>query len=174
MLLNLRCAKPCWARMTRPPQPALAQRWKVSADGLAWHFTLRPGARFHDGSRATAAGGAKPAARPKAPALLSNAPIASITAEGDGEVLIRLSRPHNALAAQLAHYSTLVLAPAVWGQTARCSASSAPAPTALAKLVPPQQVETVAFDDYDRPHPPLPRRCAAWLHMAVTGPRRGR
>jgi peptide/nickel transport system substrate-binding protein len=36
-------------------EPALATRWTVSRDGLAWSFTLREGVRFHDGSPLAAA-----------------------------------------------------------------------------------------------------------------------
>ena len=35
------------------PRPALARRWRRSADGLVWHFELRPLARFHDGTPVT-------------------------------------------------------------------------------------------------------------------------
>lgn len=35
-------------------QPALAARWTVSRDGLAWTFTLRDGVRFSDGAPLTA------------------------------------------------------------------------------------------------------------------------
>ena len=176
MLLNLQvCETLLGADDTGRPQPALAQRWKVSADGLAWHFTLRPGARFHDGSRATAAVVVQSLQRAqKAPALLSNAPIASITAEGDGEVLIRLSRPHNALAAQLAHYSTLVLAPGSLGADGKVQRIIGTGPYRITKLVPPQQVETEAFDNYERPASPPPRRCAAWLTWPSHGLRPGR
>lgn len=40
-----------------PPQmqPWLATGHTASADGLTWDFTLRPGAKFHDGSEVTAA-----------------------------------------------------------------------------------------------------------------------
>ena len=170
MLLNLQvCETLLGADDTGRPQPALAQRWKVSADGLAWHFMLRPGARFHDGSRATAAVVVQSLQRAqKAPALLSNAPIASITAEGDGEVLIRLSRPHNALAAQLAHYSTLVLAPESYGADGKVQRIIGTGPYRISKLVPPQQVETVAFDDYDRPASTPAPAVRSVAYMAVT------
>jgi len=35
-------------------QPALAERWEVSSDGLQWDFFLRPGVYFHDGHELTA------------------------------------------------------------------------------------------------------------------------
>src|ERR671930_2751628 len=35
--------------------PELAQRWEISPDGLAYTFTLRPNAKWHDGRPATSA-----------------------------------------------------------------------------------------------------------------------
>ncbi len=157
MLLNLQvCETLLGASDNGRPLPALAERWQVSADGLDWQFALRPQARFHNGSRVTAQAVVQSLQRAqKAPALLSNAPITAITAEGGAEgggtVHIRLSRPHNALAAQLAHYSTLVLAPESYGADGKVQRIIGTGPYRISKLVPPQQVEIEAFDGYDRP-----------------------
>lgn len=35
-------------------RPGLATAWTASKDGLSWHFTLRSGVKFHDGSDFTA------------------------------------------------------------------------------------------------------------------------
>jgi peptide/nickel transport system substrate-binding protein len=37
------------------PLPQLATKWEVAADGLSYHFTLRPGVKWHDGQDFTSA-----------------------------------------------------------------------------------------------------------------------
>lgn len=43
-----------WEDSTGKPIPWLASDWEESADGLRWRFTLRDGARWHDGRPVTA------------------------------------------------------------------------------------------------------------------------
>jgi len=136
------------------PRPALARRWRRSADGLVWHFELRPLARFHDGTPVTAAAVVSSLQTARtAPALLSQAPVESVTATDAHTVQIRLQRPHTALPALLAHASTMVLAPASFGADGKVRSIVGTGPYRIAVLVPPQQVETVAFDAYDGPRP---------------------
>ena len=149
------------------PEAALAHRWRTSADGLVWHFELRPGARFHDGSPVTADAVVRCLqAAQVPPALLSHAPIASIGTAGDGTVVVRLARPHAALPALLAHSSTMVLAPASYGPGGKVQAIVGSGPYRIATLVPPQQIETVAFDDFDGPRPAV----AAVQYLAASRP----
>uniref|UniRef100_C5CWF5 Extracellular solute-binding protein family 5 n=1 Tax=Variovorax paradoxus (strain S110) TaxID=543728 RepID=C5CWF5_VARPS len=146
------------AREDGTPLPGLAERWGVSADGLAWRFTLRATARFHDGTPVTAAAVVRclQAAR-VAPALLSLAPIKSLDAEGAGVVLIRLASPYGGLPALLAHSSTMVLAPASYGPDGRVRTIVGSGPYRVVSLAPPQHVEAAAFDGYDGARPAVER-----------------
>lgn len=53
---SLEVAEQVFGRLVRfaagrlEPEPDLATRWSVSADGTIWTFDLRPGVRFHDGT----------------------------------------------------------------------------------------------------------------------------
>lgn len=94
------------------PRPSLAESWTIADDQLSWRFALRRGVRFHDGSPLTAevAASALQLALAK-PGMLTEAPIADITTEGEA-VHIRLTSPFAPLPALLAHSSAQILAPA--------------------------------------------------------------
>ncbi|MDP9991874.1 peptide/nickel transport system substrate-binding protein [Variovorax boronicumulans] len=140
------------------PLPGLAERWRVSGDGLAWHFTLRAAARFHDGTALTAVAVVRclQAAR-VAPALLSQAPIRSVEAESAGVVVIRLTQPYGALPALLAHSSTMVLAPASYAADGAVRSIVGSGPYRVVSMAPPQHVEAAVFDGYDGPRPAIER-----------------
>ena len=99
-------------------EPALATRWTVSRDGLVWSFTVRDGARFHDGTPLTAKEAAASlerwlqpdAGRPAASlvvwgALLRGVPgVVKEVRAADGRTLqIVLSQPYAPLLTVLAH-----------------------------------------------------------------------
>ncbi len=79
-------------------QPALAESWTVSDDGLTYRFTLRPGVVFHDGSAFDSADvvfsleRAMAADSVNAQKGLFEA-IASVAADGPQGVTIQLERP---------------------------------------------------------------------------------
>ena len=74
-------------------QPGLASEWSRSDDGLQWRFTLRPGARFHDGSEVSAEHAAFALQQAwRKPGVMTSAPIASI-GSGDGVLKVTLSEP---------------------------------------------------------------------------------
>ena len=128
--------------------PGLAESWVVSADGLAWRFTIRGNVRFHDGSPLTAetAAAALAIARAK-PGVLARAPIADIAAEGD-DVVVTLTEPLSALPAFLAEYRAQILAPAAYGPDGMATAVIGTGPYSVETLTPPQSLTARAFADY--------------------------
>ncbi|MDO4905123.1 MAG: ABC transporter substrate-binding protein [Lautropia sp.] len=139
-------------------KPGLAESWQMSDDGLHWRFTLRPNARFHDGSRVTAASTlpSLEAARIN-PAVLSLAPIEAIEADGDRTVLIRLKSRYGSLPALLTHASTIILAPGGLDAQGKVSRIIATGPYRIDSLQPPQQLTAVRFDQYDGTRPEIAR-----------------
>jgi peptide/nickel transport system substrate-binding protein len=123
------------------PRPGLAAQWQVSADGLQWRLQLRAGARFHDGTPVDAASvlPSLQAAR-VAPALLSQAPLTSLQADGKHGLRFTLSRPFAALGALLAHASTVVLAPASRDAQGRVTRVLGSGPYRVLDLQPPQRL----------------------------------
>lgn len=78
--------------------PSLARSWTVSPDGLTYTFTLRRGARFHDGSEVSAADVAFSLQRMMALkagfSYLYDGWVKSVTASGPSTVAIALNKPY--------------------------------------------------------------------------------
>ncbi|MBO1079333.1 ABC transporter substrate-binding protein [Roseomonas haemaphysalidis] len=138
------------------PVPQLARSWSLSGDRLTWRFRLREGARFHDGTPVTAKAVLFCLDRARRQAgVLGNAPIRQLAAE-HGEVVIRMERPFMPLTAFLAHYSTVVLAPASFdGEAVRAVIGSGP--FKVAKLLAPQRLETERSEFWDGAAPAFGR-----------------
>ena len=97
-------------------QPALAERWSVSEDGLTWTFTLRAGVTFHDGSSFDAEDVVFSLTRAKAPDS-ANAQkglfeaIETVTAVDPLTVAVTLSRPEGAFAWNMGWGDAVMVAP---------------------------------------------------------------
>ncbi|PMR69934.1 ABC transporter substrate-binding protein [Halomonas heilongjiangensis] len=130
------------------PAPGLATRWHQADDGLRWRFTLRDDARFHDGSPVTAEAVVTSLEHALAkPGILDSAPITAIEADGD-EVVISLAQAFAPLPALLAHSTTLILAPAAYGDDGQVTEMIASGPYRVESLAPPQRLTVSRFDDY--------------------------
>jgi len=144
------------ARDDGTPEAALAASWRVSPDGLEWHFELRPNARFHDGSPVTAQAVVRSlnlARTPPAPLAL--APIRAIEAAGEKQIRIRLATPYMPLAGMLAHSSAMILAPASFEPGGSVRQILGSGPYRITHLQAPHQVETALFAHYDGPRPAI-------------------
>jgi len=110
--------------------PGLAERWRVSADGLEYVFTLRPDVRFHDGSAFDAEAVKFNLERmldPEHPyhgtgpfplAFFFDA-VERVEARARHEVALHLERPFAPLLANLAYPTGLMVSPAAvrrWGK----------------------------------------------------------
>jgi peptide/nickel transport system substrate-binding protein len=138
------------------PQPRLATAWTMGEDGLTWHFTLRTGATFHDGTPLTAAHAVAALQRAMAnPGPLATAPIASIEADGAHRVVIRTRTPLAALPAFLAHSSTQVLAPASFDADGAVRQVIGSGPYRISSIAAPLRIETAAAATYDLPAPAI-------------------
>ena len=94
--------------------PELAESWTISPDGLTYVFTLRSGAKFHDGAPVTPADVAASFARVRDPK--TGSPYASridmvkaVEATGDRQVTVTLSTPS---APFLANLPAIAIVPA--------------------------------------------------------------
>ncbi len=93
------------------PRPQMAEGAAVSADGLQWRITLRPGLQFHDGSPVLARDCIASLQRWAVRDLFGQM-LASFVAEweqaSDAEIVIRLHRPFPLLLHALGNAATIV------------------------------------------------------------------
>ena len=98
-------------------KPLLAQRWDVSNDGTQYTFTIQPGATFASGTavdaKAVAAGIEKMRTSSSATIKKLLAPIDSVTAQGDGTVVVKLKQPSNAWLYSMTSTPGIIVDPAV-------------------------------------------------------------
>ena len=78
------------------PQPQMVDKWTVSDDKLAWHFTLRPGLKWHDGTNVRAADCTASIERwakrdPFGQKMMDS--VDAITADSDDSFTIKLKAP---------------------------------------------------------------------------------
>ena len=128
--------------------PGLASAWSTSEAGLTWRFTIRPDVTFHDGTpldAETAAASLNWAL--SHPGVLSLAPITNIAAEG-GDLVISLDKPFSPLAAVLANYSTMILAPASFAKDGSTVAVIGTGPFRITSVAPPISLNVERFADY--------------------------
>ncbi len=103
-------------------EPALAESWEVSEDGLVYTFRLRPGVTFHDGTPFDAEAVAVNVRRQLDPAdplhsdqmtyaELVYADVETVEATGDLEVAFTLSRPTILLPGNLAIFAAGIVSP---------------------------------------------------------------
>ena len=154
--------------------PDLAERWEVSADGLAYTFFLREGARFHDGEEVTADDVKRSVARaldPKTPnpfaSFFEN--IAEVTVDGRYVVSFHLKQRD-------ATFLTLIamepLRPVCKSAGATYSDTWAPCGAGPFKLLPGgwdrgRSLTVVRHEGYYRPDVPLLDGVVVTYNMSV-------
>jgi len=135
--------------------PGLATSWRADPDGLVWHFSIREGVRFHDGSLLDAAAAATSLERARAkPSPLRNSPIESIAVAGS-EVIIKLRQRFAALPAVLSNYASIVLAPGSYDTQGKVVALIGTGPFKVVEFSPPLTLKVRKFPQYWGPAPAI-------------------
>lgn len=147
-------------------QPRLASSWQVSADGLAWRFTLRGNRRYHDGTPVTPENVLACLRRAHArPGVLGLAGIRTLWTER-GAIVIELARPFAPLPYLLTHYSVQILAPASFDSRGNVVRIVGTGPFRIASISMPQQFDVERFDAYGGLAVPGRVRRARYLSVA--------
>lgn len=135
--------------------PGLASRWEAVLDGLAWRFSIRATARFHDNTAVTAEAVAACLQRALAkPGVLRSTGVREIIPQGN-DVVIRLDKPFGPLPAFLAHSSTLILAPSAFTANGEVKRVIGSGPYRVVDAKPPQSIGVRRFEGYDGRKPSI-------------------
>ncbi|TDO97311.1 ABC transporter substrate-binding protein [Marinomonas balearica] len=127
----------------------LATSWTTSDDGLTWSINLRPDVVFHNGQKMTVKdviSSLKVAKRKQGP--LKSAPIDSILAGDQGELVISLTKPYKVLPAALAHYSTSILPAKSYSFDDKLTELVGTGPYKMYEFKPPHKLVVEKFDQY--------------------------
>ena len=137
--------------------PALATAWSVSADGLTWTFSLRPGVTFHDGSPLTVDDVLFKFQRARDPDSGHvnqgyYGAVDDVTAPDAGTIVFNLARPSRSLLYNLARPDAIVF-PAALAETQR-SQPVGTGPFRFVRYVEGSEVRLERFDGYWNPELP--------------------
>jgi len=140
-------------------QPALAESWAVSDDGLTYRFNLHDGVTFHDGTPLTAADVVFSLERARADDSVNAQkalfePIESVAADGDDSVVVTLKRPTGGFLFNLGWGDAVIVSP----QTAADNKSTpiGTGPFKFRRWVKGDRVELERYDGHWAPPAKLP------------------
>ncbi len=140
--------------------PGLAERWSVSEDGLTYRFSLRPGARFHDGSAADSADVKFTLDRARAADSVNAqkayfTPIASVETPDPKTAVVTLSRPDGLFLFHMASGDAAIVAPETAATNKQKPVGTGP--FKFERWVAGDRVVLVRNPDYDGVRPKLDR-----------------
>ncbi|ALG70400.1 ABC transporter substrate-binding protein [Azospirillum thiophilum] len=140
--------------------PGLAERWSVSEDGLTYRFSLRPGAKFHDGSAADSADVKFTLDRARAASSVNAqkayfTPIASVETPDPKTAVVTLSRPDGLFLFHMASGDAAIVAPETAATNKQKPVGTGP--FKFERWVAGDRVVLVRNPDYDGVKPKLDR-----------------
>ncbi len=152
-------------------EPALAQEWTTSQDGLTWTFTLRDGVKFHNGNAFTA-DDVVYSYRRIIDEKLANAyrfeAVKDIKANGDNSVVITLNRPAPNLLEMIGAFKGMAILDKESAKTDLRREANGTGPFKLAELNAGDSVELVKNEDYWGESPKLDGVTFRFLAEAAT------